>query len=569
MRQGAPGPAGTEMQMIGRSIFSLLAALVLWPAAAPDARAGRDELVIGMTQFPATFSPIINAMLAKSYILAMTRRPLVTYDQSWELVCMLCTELPTIENGLAKRETLADGGAGMALTYTIQPGATWGDGTPVTTGDVLFGWEVGRHPLTGVANRDLYERITAIDVHDDKRFTVHLDKLFYDYPDRGSIPLLPAHLERDAFADPREYRHRTLYDSDPTNPGLYYGPYRITEIVSGSHVVLEPNPTWWGDAPHFKRIVVRVIENTAALEANLLSGAIDYVAGELGFSIDQALSFERRHGDRFNIFYKPGLIYEHIDLNLDNPMLEDRRVRRALLYALDRERLVAQLFGGKQPVAHSNVNPLDWVYSEDVPTYAYDPAKAAALLDEAGWGEMRNGIRHNAAGERLTLRLMTTAGNKVRELVEQVLQSQWKKVGVEITIKNEPARVFFGQTVTRREFPALGMYAWLSSPESVPRSTLHSGMIPAEDNNWSGQNAPGFANAEMDRLIEATEIELDREVRRGYWRRMQQIYAEELPVLPLYFRAEPYILPPWLTGIEPTGHQVTTTLWVERWGARE
>ena len=555
--------------MIGRSIFPLLAALLLWPAAAPDSRAARDELVIGMTQFPDTFNPIINAMLAKSYILAMTRRPLVTYDQSWELVCMLCTELPTIENGLAKRETLADGGAGMALTYTIQPGATWGDGTPVTTGDVLFGWEVGRHPLTGVANRDFYERITAIDVHDDKRFTVHLDKLFYDYPDRGSIPLLPAHLERDAFADPREYRHRTLYDADPTNPGLYYGPYRITEIVSGSHVVLEPNPTWWGDAPHFKRIVVRVIENTAALEANLLSGAIDYVAGELGFSIDQALSFERRHGDRFNIFYKPGLIYEHIDLNLDNPMLEDRRVRRALLYALDRERLVAQLFGGKQPVAHSNVNPLDWVYSEDVPTYAYDPAKAAALLDEAGWGEMRNGIRHNAAGERLTLRLMTTAGNKVRELVEQVLQSQWKKVGVEITIKNEPARVFFGQTVTRREFPALGMYAWLSSPESVPRSTLHSGMIPAEDNNWSGQNAPGFANAEMDRLIEATEIELDREVRRGYWRRMQQIYAEELPVLPLYFRAEPYILPPWLTGIEPTGHQVTTTLWVERWGARE
>ncbi|MCH9019505.1 MAG: peptide ABC transporter substrate-binding protein [Proteobacteria bacterium] len=555
--------------MIGRSIFSLLAALLLWPAAAPDARAARDELVIGMTQFPATFSPIIESMLAKSYVLAMTRRPLVTYDQSWELACMLCTELPTVENGLARRETLADGGAGMALTYTIQPGATWGDGTPVTTRDVLFGWEVGRHPLTGVANRDFYERITAIDVHDDKRFTVHVDKLFYDYPDRGSIPLLPAHLERDAFADPREYRHRTLYDADPTNPGLYYGPYRITEVVSGSHVVLEPNPTWWGDAPHFKRIVVRVIENTAALEANLLSGGIDYVAGELGFSIDQALSFERRHGDRFNILYKPGLIYEHIDLNLDNPMLEDRRVRRALLYALDRESLVAQLFGGKQPVAHSNVNPLDWVYSDEVPTYAYDPAKAAALLDEAGWTEMRDGIRHNAAGERLTLRLMTTAGNKVRELVEQVLQSQWKKVGVEITIKNEPARVFFGQTVTRREFPALAMYAWLSSPESVPRSTLHSAMIPTEENNWSGQNNPGFVNAEMDALIEKTEVELDREVRRGYWRRMQQIYAEELPVLPLYFRADPYILPPWLTGIEPTGHQVTTTLWVERWGARE
>ncbi len=555
--------------MTRRLVLWFVAALVLAPLlAAGPSRAARDELVIAMTQFPDTLNPIINVMLAKSYVLAMTQRPFTVYDHDWKLACMLCTELPTIENGLAERETLADGREGLAVTLEIQPAATWGDGTPVTTADVLFGWEVGRHPLTGVANRDFYERIAAIDVHDDKRFTVHIDKRYYDYPERASIPLLPAHLERDAFAEPREYRHRTLYDADATNPGLYYGPYRITEVVSGSHVVLEPNPTWWGKPPHFKRIVVRVIENTAALEANLLSGSIDYVSGELGFSIDQALSFERRHGDRFDVRYKPGLIYEHIDLNLDNPILADRRVRRALLYALDREKLVAKLFGGKQPVAHSNVNPLDWVYSDEVPRYAFDPDRAAALLDEAGWSDLRDGVRHNAAGERLSLQLMTTAGNKARELVEQVLQSQWRKVGVEITIKNEPARVFFGQTVARREFPALGMYAWLSSPESVPRTTLHSAMIPTADNNWSGQNAPGFANAEMDELIDRTEVELNREARRGYWRRMQQIYAEELPVLPLYFRATPYILPKWLTGIEPTGHQFTTTLWVEHWGAR-
>ena len=546
-----------------------MAALVVAALAAPGVgRAARDELVIGMTQFPGTFSPVIDSMLAKSYVLAMTRRPLVVYDQSWERVCMLCVELPTIENGLARLETLPDGGEGMAVSFAIRPGATWGDGTPVTTRDVVFAWEVGRHPLTGVPNRDSYERITAIDVDDDKRFTVHLDKVYYDYADRAALEVLPAHLERDAFADPREYRHRTLYDTDTTNPGLYFGPYRITEVVSGSHVVLEPNPTWWGEAPHFERIVVRVIGNTAALEANLLSGAVDYIAGELGFSLDQALSFERRQGGRFDVSYKPGLVYEHIDLNLDNPILKDKRVRQALLYALDRDILVEQLFAGKQPVANSNVNPLDWVYTADIPRYAHDPAKAAALLDEAGWSVFRDGVRHNADGERLSLRLMTTAGNKTRELVEQVLQSQWKKVGIDITIKNEPARVYFGQTMTRREFPALGMYAWLSSPESVPRTTLHSAMIPTEENNWSGQNYPGFVNAEFDDLIDRTEVELDPEVRHEYWRRMQQIYAEELPVLPLYFRAQPYILPKWLTGIEPTGHQATTTLWVERWRTR-
>ena len=166
--------------MMFRRPLPVLAAALLFAAGlfAPDeARADREDLVIGMTQFPSTFSPVIDSMLAKSYILAMTRRDFVTYDVGWALTCLLCVELPTIENGLARRETLADGRTGMALDYEIQPGATWGDGTPVTTEDVLFSWEVGKHPLSGVANRDFYERITAIDVHGPKRFTVHLDKL--------------------------------------------------------------------------------------------------------------------------------------------------------------------------------------------------------------------------------------------------------------------------------------------------------------------------------------------------------------------------------------------------------
>ncbi len=552
-----------------RRLRIVLLTISLSVAFAPGPALSEDKLTIGITQFPATFNPIINAMLAKSYVLGMTRRPLTTYDWNWQPVCLLCTELPTVENGLARIEILADGSEGMAVTFILQAGATWGDGTPVTSHDAVFGWKVGRHPETGVADHDSYARIRDIEVHTDKRFTVHMNKKYYDYNFRASIPLLPAHLEAKAFEDPREYRVRTLYDTDRTNPGLYFGPYRISEVEPGEHIVLERNPHWWGEAAHFDRIVVRVVENTASLEANLLSSAIDYVAGELGFSLDQALSFERRHGNRFDFLYKPGLVYEHVDLNLDNDILQEIRVRRALLHALDRELLVAQLFGGRQPVAHSNVNPLDSVFADDVQTYPYDPEKAAALLDEAGWRTLVDGARHNDAGEKLTLQLMTTSGDKVRALVEQVLQSQWKALGIDVTIKNEPARVFFGQTVTQRKFPALAMYAWLSAPESVPRSTLHSKSIPTADNNWSGQNSPGFANAEMDELIEKAEVELDPGVRRRLWRRMQQIYAEELPVLPLYFRAQPFITPKWLAGIVPTGHSVTTTLWVENWRRRE
>jgi peptide/nickel transport system substrate-binding protein len=545
--------------------LALLLPLFAWAGLAQAQPQPKDELVIGITQYPTTLHPSIESMLAKTYVLDMTRRPFTAYDASWKLICMLCTELPSIENGKAVIEDLPDGKKGIAVTYTIQPEAKWGDGTPITTKDVLFTYEVGKNPKSGVANGEIYRRITKIDVKDDKTFTMHFDKLTFDYAAINDFNILPEHLERARFADPAAYRSRNGYDTDTTNPGLYFGPYKITQKVVGSYLVLERNPTWWGKPPYFKRIVVRVVENTAALEANLLSGSIDYIAGELGLSLDQALAFEKRHRGQFNIVYKPSLIYEHIDLNLDNPILKDKRVRQALILGVDRELINQQLFGGRQPVANTFVNPLDWIYDPTVTNYHYAPKKAAALLDEAGWRAKGRGIRTNAKGEPLVLELMTTAGNKSREQVQQVLQSQWRRLGIDIRIRNEPARVFFGETVTKRKFPAMAMFAWFSAPESVPRTTLHSAEIPSADNNYAGQNYTGFRNDEVDKLIDSIEVELDRDKRKELWRRLQEIYAEELPALPLYFRADAYIMPKWLKGIEPTGHQDISPLWVETW----
>ncbi len=543
---------------------ALLLALTLALPGGQSARAG--ELTIGMTQFPSTLHPLIDSMLAKSYVLALTRRPITAYDQDWKLICMLCTVLPSLENGLAVREKTAEGKDGIAVTYKIQPGATWGDGMPVTSADLVFTWEVGRHPLSGVGNFEFFKRITSIDVIDDKTVTLHIDKLTFDYAAINDFQVLPAHIDRPIFeTGPANYRNRTAFDSDPANPGLAFGPYRIAAFESGARIVLVRNETWWGAKPAFDKITVRVIENTAALEANLLSGALDIIAGELGLTLDQAIAFEKRHGGRYDFDYKSGLIYEHLDLNLDNPILADKRVREALILALDRDAISQRLFAGRQPVAHGPVSPLDWVHDPDVPKYPYDPARAKALLDEAGWSKLKNGVRHNAAGEPLTLELMTTAGNRSRELVEQVLQSQWKQVGIDARIRNEPARVYFGETLSKRKFTGIAMYAWISAPENVPRTTLHSEMIPSAENAWGGQNYTGFANPEMDALLDAIEVELDRAKRKALWSRLQRLYAEELPVIPLYWRASPFILPKWLGGVRPTGHQETTTLWVEEW----
>ncbi|MDJ0686670.1 MAG: peptide ABC transporter substrate-binding protein [Alphaproteobacteria bacterium] len=541
----------------------------LFVATAPAVSHAKDTLVIGISQFPSTLHPSFDSMLSKEYVNGMARQKLTIIDHDWEIACLLCMELPNLEKGTARFETTPDGADGLAVDYTLRDDAVWGDGTPITTKDVLFTWEVGRTPEVGVSNQELFRRILSIDAHDDKRFTVHLDRRSCSYEGLADFELIPEHIERAAFEVPADYRKRTAYDRDPTNPALWNGPYRVTGVQPGVSITLEVNPRWTGQKPHFNRIIVRAIENTAALTANLLSGDIDMIAGELGLTIDQALSFERRHGDDYQIVYRSGLIYEHIDLNLENPLLQDVRVRRALLHAIDREAMNKQLFDGRQPTAHGGVNPLDSVYYDGVPKYAFDPDRARALLEEAGWTPGPDGVRRNAEGATLRLEIGTTAGNKTRELVQQVLQSQWKDVGVAVGIKNEPARVFFGETVSKRQYDSMAMFAWLSSPQNIPRSTLHSEEIPMEENGWSGQNYTSYRNPRMDEIIDDLELVCEEDANQALWNEMQMIYATDLPALPLYYRAQAHIMPTWLTGLRPTGHQFPSTIWVQEWNVAE
>ena len=523
------------------------------------------ELVVGIGQFPQGFHPNLVSHVSQSLIMGAARRPFSAYNADWQLVCMLCTSLPSVDAGTARPWISPDGAEGWELDFDIREDAMWADGTPITTRDVLFTWEVGRHAESGVTNQELYDRIERIEVHDDYRFTIFNNKRTCDYQGLNDFQLVPAHIEEANFSEPREYRNRSAFETDTINPGLYSGPYMITAVELGASVTLERNPNWWGEAPHFDRVIFKAIENTAALEANLLSGDIDYIAGENGVTLDQAITFETQHGEDYQVVFKSGLIYEHIDVNQATPMVADVRVRRALMHGTDREAISARLFDGRQPVADGSVNPLDKMFYDGAPKYEFDPAKAAALLDEAGWSELRDGVRYNAAGEPLVMEILTTSGNRVRETVQQALQSMWADIGVDLRIHNEPARVMFGETVPQRTYSHLAMYAWFSAPDNIPRTTLHSEMIPTEENNFSGQNYPGYASAEMDETLDRLELECGEAAQTELWRRLQTLYATDLPALPLYFRANAYIMPHWLKGLVPTGHQDFSTLWIEDW----
>ncbi len=531
--------------------------------------AAKDSLVIGVAQFPANLHPYIGAQTVQSYVLGLSIRRITAFDVNGDIVCLLCAQMPTLQNGLVRREPHPGAPDGLAVTIQLKPGLHWGDGVPLTARDIAFTWKVGHDPNAGFANPHPWTRATSVDVVDDRTAVLHLDRTDTSYALWDEV--LPEHIEGpvyDAATAPGDYITHTLYNREPTNPGLWDGPFVVSGYQANNSVGFTPNPHWAGRAPGLARITARLLENTATLQANLLSGDVDMTPSGIGLTIDQAVALQKQHGSQFVFIYRPQLSYEHIDVQMGNPILQDERVRKAMLLGVDVKSIVDRLFSGHADIARSFINGLDSHYIADVPTYGYDPAAARSLLDAAGWTPGPDGIRRNAAGDRLSFEFSTTSGNRVRELTQQVMQSQWKAVGIEVTIRNQPSRTFFGQLLKHREFTGLIEYASTLEVDQVPLLRLATAYIPTAANNWSGQNYAGISDPQLDADIAAAQYELEPARQQALWADMQRIYATRMLALPLYFRVDPDVVPTWLTGYAATGKESYTTYWAENWGTK-
>ncbi len=537
---------------------------VLTLTATAAAEPPHQRLVIGVAQFPDGMNASLAGQDVLTYAAGFALRPITTFGTAGRVVCLLCTEVPTLQNGLAKRE-----GQGLAVTIRLKPGLAWGDGVPVTAHDLAFTWKLEHDPAGGFVSTYPWSRATSVDVIDDHTAVLHLDRTYTSYQMWGDI--LSEHVEGpvvQAAKTPADYINHTVYNRAPTTPGLWDGPYMPAELRINQSIDYVPNPHWNGTRPGFAHIVLRLIENTAALQANLLSGDVDMTPSGIGLSIDQAVALQKAHPDQFRFIYKPQIVYEHLEAQLSNPILQDRNVREALLRGIDVKAIVDKLFAGHAEVARSFINELDPHYTPNVPTYPYDPARARVLLDGAGWKPGPDGIRQNAKGERLSLEFVTTAGNRVRELTQQVMESQWRAIGVAVTIHNVPSRTFFGETLKHREYTGLAEFASTLQPQLVPWSRLSTPYIPSAANNWAGQNYSGVSDPRLDALIDAAQYELDPAKQQAICTEMQTIYATQLYGLPLYFRQDPDILPTWLAGYEATGKETYMSYFAEQWRPR-
>lgn len=536
-----------------------------------------DEMKIGVSQEFENLNPLIMNMVATTYMYHMTGRTLVTIDASGKWIPLLAKKIPTI--GRDAKQVEVGGKKTVVATWEIRDEAKWSDGKPLVCADFALSREIAMNPNVSIPDKDTYSRVEKIewDEKNPKKCTFTYDKPRWDFYQHGTFYAVPNHIEREVynkFKDVKEgYEKNSNFTRNPTLDGLYSGPYKIAEVKLGSHISFVQNPHFYGAKPKFKKVIVKVIPNTGTLEANLRSGTIDLIS-VLGLTFDQALALDKKVKTEnlpFVVNFKPSIVYEHIDLNLDNPILKDVKVRKALVYGINREELVNALFEGKQKVAQHFTSPIDPWFTADpkkVTLYPFSRKDATKLLDEAGWKvDAKDGYRYKD-GKKLSFAFQTTAGNKTRETVQTFLQNQWKEIGVEVVIKNEPARVFFGETTKKRLFSGMAMYAWTSSPENNPRSTLHSSAIPSEKNGYSGQNQPGWVNKKVDEAIEKLEGEFNAKKRIELAHSIMKAYTDEVPVIPLYYRADVAVAPKALAGFELTGHQFQDSNFIENWSVR-
>ncbi|HWU43347.1 MAG TPA: ABC transporter substrate-binding protein, partial [Bdellovibrio sp.] len=314
------------------------------------AAAPKDELSIALNAEFDTINPIVNTMMTGVMVQDAVLRPLVMLNPKGEPRAVLIKEIPSLQN---KKAALFEDESGTHLKAEIEflAEARWGDGQDLTCQDLVAAWKIGGDDFVATPNREDYKNIQSIliDEKNPKKCTVIFKNPQYNFYLNFPRPL-PAHLELPIFeahkGQVQGYEHNSLYSTQIQNPGLYNGPYRVSEMKFGSHVVLVPNEKFYGKKPYFKKLIFRFILNSPAIEANLLSGNVQ-VASSSGMNFDQAIMFQEKVKSQslpYEVQFVPGVMYSHIDINLDDSILKDKKVRQALAFSFNRKEMARSFF---------------------------------------------------------------------------------------------------------------------------------------------------------------------------------------------------------------------------------
>ncbi len=515
---------------------------------ADGARSDGGRLVIGMQQEPEILNEAVNSMVASVYVCNLIFSKFVKYNDRLELVPDLIEEIPTVENGGVSRDYLA-------YTYRIRRNARWHDGVPVTSYDAKFSYEVMMHPDINVETRQGWDVVERVETPDSFTVVFHLREVYANFVGDCFYDesVLPRHLLEGSLGP--EFQNAAFHRRPVGS-----GPFVFKEWVSGSHIVVRANRDYYGEGPRLDEIVIKFIPEDETLVMQLETGEI---AGADNAPNTALAAIGKAPGAR--LFRNAALFNEHLDLNCEHPILRDRLVRRALALATDRKEISDKIYDGVWIPAIGDDYPRSAYYSAALESLnAFDPARAAALLAEAGWIDRDgDGIREKN-GAPLALSISAMTGNVNRERTEMVLREQYRRIGVDLTIRNyTPGELYASWDeggVLRRGTFDIALYAVLTPPDpSNKDGTYSEGFIPPK-----GQNFTRIRNDRLSRLLAEGNRTVIFSERKRIYDEAAAIVAAEAPVIPLLWVTQLDVMPEALVNYRPNPTQSGDT-----WNANE
>ena len=405
-----------------------------------------------------------------------------------------------------------------SYTFRLRRDVTWHDGAPFNADDVIFTCEALRDPdFRGEPSLGLFwqqVRCTKLD-----NFTVRfeLPQPLAPFPAYATIGILPKHKLEGLTAE-------GLFLSPFSEEPIGTGPF-VLAYIDTQRAILRSNPAYAGGEPFIAEMELRFFPDytsaAAALQEHRVQGLL--LSPEAP-PADQALLDGRSDLQHFTMRRNS---YTLLFLNTRAPPLDDKWVRQAILYALDRQTILADTLDGRADLADSPIVPGTWAYSDDIHKYRYDPQEARSLLEKQGWKLNSRGVLEKG-GQELSLSLLTDL-DAARVAIGQEIVRQLGEVGIHATQETQGGTALVREFLLPRKFQAV-LYGWDQSPDPDPYAAWHSSQVREQ-----GFNLAGFADQRLDEVLSEARQTTDQERRRALYAEFQQIFTEEVPSILLFY----------------------------------
>ncbi|MEK8090081.1 peptide-binding protein [Thermithiobacillus plumbiphilus] len=486
----------------------------------PPARGGQLRNAVGADA--SNLIPFIGADSASHEIAGYLFNSLLKYDRNLEL-----------EGDLAQNWRISPDG--LSITFTLRPDLRWADGKPLTSADVKYTFQTIIDPKTHTPYGSDYTLVKSLETPDARTVVVHYKERFAPALSTwAGLSILPAHILKGQDIN------ATPFSRQPVGSSYY----RLGNWVPGQRITLKDNPLSTGGRPLISAINYRIMPDPAAQFLELSAGSLDQMSLT---PVQYTRVFPAREDlrARYNTYKYLGNNYTYLGFNLKRPPFNDRRVRLAINYAIDKQELIDGVQLGQGLVIAAPFKPGTPWYPRDLQPYPYDPRKARALLAEAGWIDHDGDGVLDRNGRPFHLEIVTNNANESRQLAATLIQRRLKEVGIDVQIRLVEWASFLSQFINTSNFDAV-ILGWSLSLDPDQYSIWHS-----SEQGPGKFNFIGYSNPKVDQLLEAGRREMDPQRRAIIYQNFARELHKDAPMVYLFAPYSLVAVHKRVRGIEP------------------